>query len=378
MKIVNRPDGSLERYEFNLLPFNRHSHLRDLQMILQILNDLTKQYWGAVVMPNLHPDVINTLQRLLAYKRRIEEAIDQFEEKSFQRQFQPVVTLYLSEQMDPTEVERILCEDICWLIKLYFYGTTTNAQHGVKDLKHPVIRQVLKLLEQYCQARKKGALLIHGEVFDLDIDFFDLERVFIKRELPMILNEYPELPIVLEHITTADAAECIVEHKGRLKATITPQHLRYNRNVLFRMMREPYTVGINPTNFCLPILKAESDRRAVVELVKTGNPNVGAGDDTAKHLDGKKFCEHGCGGCYNSLVSAEEYFRVHEACGALEHYENFMCVNLLREIYGVEPRRGLFTVRKHDWTVLENVHGTTPFLHGQPMDIKAEIVGIAV
>ncbi len=377
MKIVNRPDGGIEQYEFKLLPFNRHSHLRDLQMILQILSDLIRQYWGALVMPNLHPDVINTLERLLSYKRRIEEAIAQLEDRLRKRQFLPVMTMYLSEHMDPYEMERIFDQDLCWLIKLYFYGTTHNAQHGVKDLNHSVIRKTLKLLEQACQAKKKGALLIHGEVFDLNIDFFDLERVFIKRELPIILNEYPGLPIVLEHITTADAAACIVEYKGRVKATLTPQHLRYNRNALFRMMQAPYSVGINPTNFCLPILKAEEDRRAVLELVKTGNPNVGAGDDTAKHLDGKKFCDGGCGGCYSSLVSAEEYFRAHEECNALAHFENFMSVNFLEEIYGIKPRQGLFTVRKEEWTVPENVHGTTPFLHGQKMDIRAEIVEMA-
>lgn len=374
MHIIKNAAGEITAYEFDWLPFNRHSHLRDLETILVILKDLTRQYWGAVVMPNLHPDVINTLKRLMAYKRRIEEAIARLE-GDVQRRFQPVMTLYLSEQMDPDEVWRILDEDLCSFIKLYYFGTTTNAKHGVRDIKSKVIRQVLRILERSCQAKKKGALLIHGEVFDLGIDFFDLERVFVKRDLPKILNEYPGLPVVLEHISTEEAAECVVAHHGRVKATITPHHLCFNRNALFRNGVPPHDVGLQPSYFCLPILKTEQDRHALLELIESGNPNVGAGDDTAKHLDGKKFCHGGCGGCYNSHVSAELYFEAHRECRALEHFERFMSANLLKDIYGIEPRRGLFRVSQQEWTAPEVIDGTSPLLHGHTMSVKAEIVG---
>ena len=281
-------------------------------------------------MPNLKPPV-TTAAQAVAYRQRIEAAVPEG------LRFTPLMTLYLTDNMPPDEIKRAKDAGVVAL-KLYPAGATTNSDAGVTD-----IRKTYKTLEAM---QREGLLfLVHGEVTDAEIDLFDREAVFIDRILAPLRRDFPELKIVFEHITTKEAAQYVAEGNEGLGATITAHHLLYNRNAIFQG-------GIRPHYYCLPVLKREEHRRALVAAATGGNPRFFLGTDSAPHPSQLKEHASGCAGCYTALSALELYAEAFEAAGALDRLEAFASFNGA-DFYGLPRNTDTVTLRREDWTVPE-------------------------
>ena len=315
-------------------PDDWHLHVRDGAALQAVVPHTAAQFGRAIIMPNLKPPC-STAAQALAYKARIQAAVPAGV------QFEPLMTLYLTDNLAPDEIARAKDAGVV-AAKLYPAGATTNSDAGVSDM-----RKTYKTLEAM---QKAGMLLlVHGEVTDSDIDLFDREAVFIDTQLIPLRKDFPELKIVFEHITTLDAAHYVRDANKFTAATITAHHLLYNRNALFMG-------GIRPHYYCLPVLKRETHRVALVKAATSGNAKFFLGTDSAPHPAHLKEHASGCAGCYTALSAMELYAEAFDAVGKLDKLEGFASF-YGADFYGLPRNPGSITLRKESWTLPE----TLPF-----------------
>jgi len=331
-------------------PDDWHLHLRDGAAMRAVLPDSARQFARALVMPNLKPPV-TTVADTLAYRRRILDALPAGLE------FDPLMTLYLTEGTSPEEIRRVAEEPGVVALKLYPAGATTHSEAGVAALEK--IDPVLEAME-----RHGVPLLVHGEVTDPEVDIFDREKAFIDRHLSTIAVRFPGLRIVLEHVTTRDGVQFVRDSGPNIAATITAHHLLYNRNALL-------AGGIRPHFYCLPVLKREAHRLALVEAATGGNPKFFLGTDSAPHPRNQKESACGCAGCYTAPASLELYAMVFESAGALDKLEAFASFNG-PDFYRLPRNRAKIVLEKAERKIPE----TIPFGDDTLVPLKAgETVG---
>ena len=321
-------------------PDDWHVHLRDGAMLETVAPYTARQMARAIVMPNLSPPV-TTAAAAAAYRARIAAALPS------DADFTPLMTCYLTDDTDPDEVMRGHADGVFTACKLYPANATTNSAHGVTDLRR--VARVFAAME-----RAGVPLLIHGEVTDPEIDIFDREAVFVERILPAILRDFPGLRVVLEHITTTEAASFVAESDARLAATITPQHLHINRNALF-------AGGIRPHAYCLPVAKRETHRLAVRRAAVSGSPRFFLGTDSAPHDVRAKEAACGCAGIFNAPFAIESYAQVFDEEGALNRLEAFASENGAR-FYGLPLNEGTITLERAQTDVPERIGSGEPAL----------------
>ncbi|MBU9522337.1 dihydroorotase [Burkholderia multivorans] len=323
-------------------PDDMHLHLRDGEMLAAVLPHTARQFARAIVMPNLKPPVTTTAHAQ-AYRDRILAALPAG------MAFEPLMTLYLTDNTSPDEIRRARESGFVHGVKLYPAGATTNSDHGVTDLA-----KCAKTLEAMQETGMP--LLVHGEVTDASIDLFDREKVFIDRVMTPLRRDFPGLKVVFEHITTKDAADYVRDADaapGLLGATITAHHLLYNRNALF-------VGGIRPHYYCLPVLKRETHRVALVEAATSGNPRFFLGTDSAPHARGAKEAACGCAGCYTALHALELYAEAFDQAGALDKLEGFASF-YGADFYGLPRSAETVTLRRETWELPREVlAGDTP------------------
>jgi len=333
-------------------PDDWHLHLRDGAGTQSVLPHTARQFSRAIVMPNLRPPVITTPEAL-SYRDRILAALP----KGIN--FEPLMTLYLTDNTSPEEIRRAKeCGHIHG-IKLYPAGATTNSDAGVTDLKH--CYKALEAMQDFGMP-----LLMHGEVTDQDIDIFDREAVFIDRVLLPLRKDMPALRIVFEHITTKEAADYVASAPGAIGATITPHHLLYNRNIIFQG-------GIRPHFYCLPILKREVNRKALLDAATSTSNRFFAGTDSAPHPKEEKENACGCAGCYTALHAMELYAQAFDQAGALNMLEAFTSFNGA-DFYGLPRNKNVITLKRKSWVVPDELPfgdlKLTPLNAGETMTWK--------
>ncbi len=308
-------------------PDDWHLHVRDGAALNTVVPHTAAQFGRAIIMPNLKPPVTTT-EQALAYKKRIQAAVPAGVA------FEPLMTLYLTDNLPADEIQRAKDAGIV-AAKLYPAGATTNSDAGVTDM-----RKTYKTLE--AMQRAGMLLLVHGEVTSPDIDLFDREAVFIDQQLEPLRRDFPELKIVMEHITTKDAAQYVAEGNRFLGATITAHHLLYNRNAIF-------TGGIRPHYYCLPVLKRETHRQALVAAATSGSPKFFLGTDSAPHAAHLKEHASGCAGCYTAHAAMELYAQAFDNVNALDKLEGFASF-FGADFYGLERNNGTITLQRESWT----------------------------
>ena len=310
-------------------PDDWHVHLRDGPALAAVAGATARVFGRAIVMPNLKPPV-TTVAAAASYRERILAALPAGSS------FAPLMTLYLTDNTPPDEVARAKASGFVHAIKYYPAGATTNSDSGVTDLAR--VYPALAAMERH------GVVLsLHGEVTDPGVDMFDRERVFVDTLLTAIVRDFPGLSIVLEHITTREAAAFVREAPSRIAATITPQHLLWSRNALF-------AGGIRPHYYCLPILKRETHRQALVAAATSGNPRFFLGTDSAPHAQGAKENACGCAGCHSAPVALELYAEAFEDAGALGRFEGFAS-RFGADFYGLPRNAGTVTLVREAWDV---------------------------
>jgi dihydroorotase len=310
-------------------PDDWHLHLRDGPQLAAVVGATARVFARAIVMPNLRPPV-TTVAAAAAYRDRIVAATPAG------AAFTPLMTLYLTDATAPAEVARAKASGFVHAIKYYPAGATTNSDSGVTAIERAY--PALAAME-----REGVVLAVHGEVTEPGVDMFDRERVFVERHLTRIVRDFPALRIVVEHLTTREAADFVAAAPGTVAATITPQHLAWSRNALF-------AGGLRPHFYCLPILKREEHRRALVAAATSGSPKFFLGTDSAPHPRQSK--ESACcgAGCYSAPLALDLYAEIFEAAGALDHLEGFASVHGAR-FYGLPPNEGTVTLERTPWTV---------------------------
>ena len=312
-------------------PDDWHLHLRDGDALRTVVPHTAAQFARAIVMPNLKPPV-TTAAMAMAYAQRIRAAVPEG------MAFEPLMTLYLTDNLPADEIARAKDAGVV-AAKLYPAGATTNSDAGVTD-----IRKTYKTLE--AMQRAGMLLLVHGEVTSPDIDLFDREAVFIEQQLQPLRRDFPELKIVMEHITTKEAAQYVSEADRFLGATLTAHHLLYNRNAIF-------TGGIRPHYYCLPVLKRETHRLALVAAAISGSPKFFLGTDSAPHPAHLKEHATGCAGCYTAHAALEMYAEAFDAAGALDKLEGFASF-FGADFYGLPRNTGTVTLQRQSWTPPES------------------------
>ncbi len=320
-------------------PDDWHLHLRDGAALATTVPASARQFGRAIVMPNLKPPV-TTSTMAAAYRERILAALP----AALEGRFEPLMTLYLTDTLPPAEIERARAAGVV-AVKLYPAGATTNSDAGVTDL-----RRTYATLE--AMQRAGMPLLIHGEVTDPAVDVFDRERVFIETQLAPLRRDFPELKIVLEHITTRDAVQYVESAGAHTAATVTAHHLLYNRNAIF--LGVGGAAALRPHLYCLPILKREEHRQALLAAVISGSPRYFLGTDSAPHAAELKEHASGCAGCYTALTALELYLEAFDAAGALERFEAFASFNGAA-FYGLPRNRGTVTLQRQAWRVPETL-----------------------
>jgi dihydroorotase len=313
-------------------PDDWHLHVRDGDALSAVVPHTAAQFARAIIMPNLKPPV-TAAEQALAYKQRILAAVPAG------MAFEPLMTLYLTDNTPPDEIKRAREAGVV-ACKLYPAGATTNSDAGVTDL-----RKTYKTLE--AMQREGILLLVHGEVTSPEIDVFDREAVFIDQQLIPLRKDFPELKIVFEHITTREAAQYVQSEGAHTAATITAHHLLYNRNAIF-------TGGVRPHYYCLPVLKREVHRQALVQAATSGSAKFFLGTDSAPHPAHLKEHASGCAGCYTALHAMELYAQAFEAAGALDKLEAFASFNG-PAFYGLPRNAGTLTLRRENWTLPEQL-----------------------
>ena len=308
-------------------PDDWHLHLRDGALMQSVLPDTARQFARAIVMPNLKPPVTTT-EQALAYRARIVAALPAG------AKFEPLMTLYLTDNTSAEEIKKAKASGIVHAVKYYPAGATTNSDAGVTD-----IRKTYSALEE--MQRCGMPLLVHGEVTDPAVDVFDREAVFIESVLQPLLKDLPKLRVVFEHITTKDAAQFVASAPDNIAATITAHHLLYNRNAMFKG-------GIRPHYYCLPVLKRETHREALVQAAISGNKKFFLGTDSAPHEQHLKESACGCAGCYTAHAAIELYAEVFEQAGALDKLEGFASF-YGADFYGLPRNTQQITLRREEW-----------------------------
>lgn len=310
-------------------PDDWHLHLRDGEALGSVLAHTAAQFGRAVVMPNLKPPV-TTVEQAAAYRDRIVAALPEG------ASFEPLMTLYLTDNTPASEVIKAAASGFVKAVKLYPAGATTNSDAGLTD--------IAKAYDTLAEMERVGLpLLVHGEVTDPKIDLFDREMVFIDTVLLPLTLRFPKLKVVMEHITTKDASEFVANSPLTVAATITAHHLLYNRNAIFQG-------GIRPHWYCLPVLKRESHREALVAAATSGNPKFFLGTDSAPHARQTKEASCGCAGCYTAYAALELYAEAFEQAGALDKLEAFASFNG-PDWYGLSRNTSKVTLLKQDWIV---------------------------
>ena len=310
-------------------PDDWHLHLRDGATLASVLPHTAHQFARAIVMPNLRPPVTTT-EQAAAYRERILAALPAGVK------FEPLMVLYLTDNTPPEEIRKAKASGFVHAVKLYPAGATTNSDAGVTDL-----RKCYKALEVLQELEMP--FLVHGEVTDAAIDIFDREAVFIDRVMQPLRRDMPELKVVFEHITTKDAADYVASASGPTAATITAHHLLYNRNEIFKG-------GIRPHYYCLPVLKRETHRQALVAAAISGSDKFFLGTDSAPHAKGLKEHACGCAGCYTALHALELYAQAFDQAGALDKLEAFASFNG-PAFYGLPRNEGTVTLRRESWEI---------------------------
>ena len=314
-------------------PDDWHLHLRDGSVLADVLPHTAKQFARAIVMPNLKPPVTTTAMAS-AYRDRILAALPKG------MTFEPLMVLYLTDNTQPDEIRKAVESGFVHGVKLYPAGATTNSDAGVTDLQRCM--SALEMMQELGLP-----LLIHGEVTDAEIDVFDREAVFIDRILQPLRKQLPQLKIVFEHITTQEAVHYVRDTEGPIAATITAHHLLHNRNAIFKG-------GVRPHYYCLPILKRETHRRALMQAASSGNPRFFLGTDSAPHPKGLKEHACGCAGCYTALHAMELYAQAFEEANALDKLEGFASF-YGPDFYKLPRNKDHITLQRQDWIVPEEL-----------------------
>ncbi len=310
-------------------PDDWHLHLRDGEALQAVLPDTARRFARAIVMPNLRPPV-TTVEQAAAYRQRILAALPAG------LSFEPLMTLYLTDNTPPSEIEKAVASGFVKAVKYYPAGATTNSDSGVTAVE--------KAWDTLAQMETLGLpLLVHGEVTDGHVDIFDREMTFLEQVLLPIVQRFPRLKLVLEHITTAEGAEFVKNAGQNVGATITAHHLLLNRNAIF-------TGGIRPHHYCLPVLKREKHRQALVEAAISGNPKFFLGTDSAPHARMTKEASCGCAGCYTAHAGIELYAEAFEQAGALDKLEAFASFHG-PDFYGLPRNNEQITLVKEEWAV---------------------------
>lgn len=334
-------------------PDDWHLHLRDGDAMKSVLPHTAAQFARAIVMPNLKPPVTTT-EQAAAYRQRIVDALPQG------MSFEPLMTLYLTDNTPPDEIRRAKDSGFVHAVKLYPAGATTNSDAGVTDLRK--CYQTLEVMQEVGMP-----FLVHGEVTNPEIDLFDREAVFIETVMQPLRADMPELRVVFEHITTSEAAAYVAEASGSIAATITAHHLLYNRNEIFKG-------GIRPHYYCLPVLKRETHRQALVKAATSGNPRFFLGTDSAPHAKGVKEHACGCAGCYTALHAMELYAQAFDQVGALDKLEAFASF-YGPDFYRLPRNTSTLTLKREAWTLpaeLAYLDGSlVPLNGGEVMQWKA-------
>ncbi|HET6537723.1 MAG TPA: dihydroorotase [Sphingopyxis sp.] len=324
-------------------PDDWHVHLRDGTMLRHVAPFTARQFARAIVMPNLSPPV-TTAEEGMAYRDQIMAAVPS------DLDFTPLMVAYLTDGSSPDDIARGHAEGIFTAAKLYPANATTGSAHGVTDIAK--IRSVLETMQKIGMP-----LLIHGEVTDHDVDIFDREARFIERTLTPLVQDMPGLKIVLEHITTAEAAQFVADAPDTVAATITPQHLHINRNAML-------VGGIRPHAYCLPVAKREEHRLAVRAAATSGSPKFFLGTDSAPHTVGAKESACGCAGLFNAPFAIESYAMAFDEDGALDRLEAFASENGPR-FYGLPLNEGTITLERASVTVPDRIGDVAPFHAGE-------------
>lgn len=308
-------------------PDDWHLHLRDGEPLEAVLPYSAHQFARAIIMPNLTPPVTTT-EQALAYRERILAALPAG------ANFEPLMVLYLTDNTPAEEIERAAASGVIKAVKLYPAGATTNSSSGVTDIRH--CDAAISAM-----ARLGLPLLVHGEVTSPEIDIFDREAIFIERVMAPLLERHPTLKVVFEHITTADAVNFVRQASDNVAATITAHHLLFNRNHML-------VGGIRPHYFCLPVLKRETHRAALIEAATSGSPKFFLGTDSAPHARGAKESACGCAGAFTAPAALELYATAFEQSGALDKLEGFAS-HFGADFYGLARNQGTVTLNREDW-----------------------------
>ena len=311
-------------------PDDWHLHVRDGDALAAVVPHTAAQFARAIIMPNLRPP-ITTAAQALAYKQRILAAVPAGVP------FEPLMTLYLTDNLPPEEIVRAQSAGVV-AVKLYPAGATTNSDAGVTNIRHTYA--TLEAMQ-----RAGMPLLVHGEVTSPDIDLFDREAVFIEQQLIPLRRDFPGLKIVMEHITTAEAAQYVASQGPLTAATLTAHHLLFNRNAIF-------SGGIRPHYYCLPVLKRESHRQALLAAATSGSPKFFLGTDSAPHAVHLKEHASGCAGCYTAFSALELYAQAFASMGALQKLEAFASF-YGADFYGLPRNTGSVTLTQEHWTLPE-------------------------
>ncbi|MDZ7585981.1 MAG: dihydroorotase, partial [Thiobacillus sp.] len=307
-------------------PDDWHIHFRDGAAMRSVLPDTARVFGRAIAMPNLRPPVVSVADAA-AYRERLLAAASG-------TAFEPLMTLYLTDNTTPEEIRRARASGFIHAVKYYPAGATTNSDSGVTELA--------KAYKAIAAMEEAGMpLLLHGEVVDPEVDVFDREAVFIERHLIPLLRDFPQLKIVLEHITTRQAAEFVAAAPANVAATVTVHHLLYNRNAMFKG-------GIRPHMYCLPVLKREQHRQALVAAAISGNPKFFLGTDSAPHAVGAKESACGCAGIYTAHAAIELYAEAFEDAGALDKLEAFASFHGA-DFYGLPRNTDTITLKRESW-----------------------------
>ncbi|HHJ34187.1 MAG TPA: dihydroorotase [Gammaproteobacteria bacterium] len=332
-------------------PDDWHLHLRDGEALNSVAPFSARQFARAIIMPNLDPPVTTVVQAV-EYLDEILAAVDGTD-------FEPLMTLYLTDNTSPDEI--IAARKSCFIkgLKLYPAGATTNSDAGVTDISN-----CYGALEE--MQRSGLPLLVHGEVTTSDIDIFDREKLFIDRTLQPLTERFPGLKIVFEHITTKEAADFVLQSNNNIAATITPQHLLFNRNALFRG-------GLQPHHYCLPVLKRDLHQQALLAIIRSGSHKFFLGTDSAPHARLKKESPCGCAGIFSAHAAIEIYTSIFEQQDCLENLEAFASFNG-PDFYGLPHNSKTITLIKEDWQIPDEYalgnESLVPFLAGQTMSWK--------
>ena len=336
-------------------PDDWHLHLRDGDMLPETVAATARCFQRAIIMPNLVPPV-TTAEMALDYKQRILSA------RPTGSSFEPLMTLFLTNQTSAEEVRAAKAAGVV-AAKMYPAGATTNSASAVSQLE--ALYPTFEVMQEIGML-----LLVHGEVTDAHIDIFDREKAFIDQKLVYITEQFPDLKVVFEHITTGDAAQFVTGASDNVAATITPQHLILNRNDLL-------VGGVKPHNYCLPVLKRSTHQQALRDVVKTGSSKFFLGTDSAPHAKDAKENACGCAGCYSAWSAVELYAQVFEELDALDKLEGFASHHGA-DFYGLARNKGTITLVKEEWTIpdeiiLPNGKPIVPFYAGKTVNWKVKV-----